>query len=68
METTRRIFQMAEWEFGEANEQCEGACLVCGEFQGGCEPDARNYRCESCGALEVYGLEELLLMGRIELV
>jgi hypothetical protein len=38
-----------------------GICLACGEEQGGCEPDAREYECESCGARKVYGAEELLI-------
>lgn len=42
---------------------CTGFCIECGEEQGGCEPDARKYRCESCGAFAVYGAEELVLMG-----
>ncbi len=39
-----------------------GICLACGEEQGGCEPDARGYECESCGQRKVYGAEELLMM------
>jgi hypothetical protein len=51
----------------EVEEACNGACLACGEIQyGGVEPDAREYICESCGQPKVYGLEELLLMGSIE--
>lgn len=38
-----------------------GFCLACGEEQEGCEPDARQYECEACGARRVYGAEELLL-------
>jgi len=38
-----------------------GICVACGEEQGGVEPDARNYRCEGCGRLAVYGAPELLL-------
>lgn len=45
-----------------------GGCVACGEIQEGCEPDARGYECDSCGAHKVYGLEELLIMGRVELV
>jgi hypothetical protein len=37
-----------------------GFCIACGEEQDGCEPDARNYECESCGKRKVYGAEELL--------
>jgi hypothetical protein len=40
-----------------------GFCLACGEQAEGCEPDARQYECECCGAFKVYGAEELLLMG-----
>lgn len=38
-----------------------GFCAMCGEEAEGCEPDARRYRCEACGAHAVYGAEELLL-------
>ena len=39
-----------------------GYCLSCGNEQGGCEPDARRYRCESCGDKNVYGADELMLV------
>jgi len=52
----------------DVQEGCNGGCLACGEIQYGCvEPDARGYACESCGANKVYGLEELVLMGRLDL-
>jgi len=51
--------------FGMENE---GICLGCGEFQGGCEPDARDYECECCGEHKVYGLEEAMMMGEINIV
>lgn len=38
-----------------------GFCVACGEEAEGCEPDARNYKCEHCGKLEVFGAEELML-------
>ena len=37
-----------------------GFCVRCGAEHGGCEPDARKYECEECGAPTVYGAEELL--------
>jgi hypothetical protein len=40
-----------------------GFCTECGEEADGCEPDARNYECESCGAHAVFGAEELLIAG-----
>jgi hypothetical protein len=44
-----------------------GFCLACGEEADGCEPDARQYECESCGERKVYGIEELLMMGLVKL-
>lgn len=39
-----------------------GLCIDCGHEQDGCEPDARRYKCESCGKRAVYGAEELCIM------
>ena len=39
-----------------------GFCTACGAEAFGVEPDARNYECEECGATEVFGAEELLIM------
>lgn len=44
------------------SEEYLGYCITCGEEQGGCEPDARNYKCESCNENTVFGAEELLIM------
>lgn len=38
-----------------------GFCIACGNEHEGCEPDAREYECEECGELKVYGADELLL-------
>lgn len=38
-----------------------GFCVACGNEQDGCEPDARKYKCESCGERAVYGAEELAM-------
>jgi hypothetical protein len=52
----------------EVEEGVNGGCLSCGEIQyGGVEPDAENYTCESCGEDAVYGLEQLLLIGKLHL-
>lgn len=39
-----------------------GFCLACGEEQGGIEPDASRAHCEACGAMKVFGAEELMMM------
>jgi hypothetical protein len=53
-------------QFEGAREAYNGFCLACGYEQGCCEPDARKYKCEECDARQVYGAEELLLMGLVE--
>ena len=39
-----------------------GFCIKCGADHDGIEPDARNYKCDACGELEVYGAAEVLEM------
>jgi len=36
--------------------------MACGEIAECVEPDARKYKCESCGEKEVYGAQEAILM------
>lgn len=51
----------------ELTESNGGVCLACGELQWeGCEPDARNYKCQDCGQMQVFGAEEALMRGEIE--
>jgi len=37
-----------------------GFCTECGDDADGVEPDARKYKCGACGAMAVFGAEELL--------
>jgi len=52
--TQRRLMAAIESDNGI------GFCVACGEETSGVEPDARKYRCESCGKSAVYGAEEIL--------
>ena len=61
------IIKITADEYREADNECCGYCVSCGEQQSGCEPDARKYTCESCGRRTVYGAAELLLMGGMEI-
>ena len=36
-----------------------GFCITCGAEAEGVEPDAEKYICEACGALVVYGAEQI---------
>lgn len=46
-----------------------GVCISCGycDEYAGCEPDAREYECPNCGESKLYGLEEAMMMGLIEI-
>ena len=52
-----RVLEVAEEDEGG------GFCVGCGAEQMGCEPDARQYKCEDCGQNKVYGAAELILCG-----
>jgi len=39
-----------------------GFCLLCGDDADGCEPDAEEYECLSCGAFQVMGAENVMIM------
>ena len=52
----------------EVEEGTLGYCDFCGEPAFGVEPDARKYTCEVCSMAMVYGLEELAIMGQLEIV
>jgi hypothetical protein len=56
-------FSLEEIEDSMADDG--GFCLACGEPASGVEPDARCYKCESCGEREVYGAEEIVMMGLV---
>lgn len=49
-----------------AAEENIGFCLSCGADQYGCEPDTERRKCENCGDLQVYGAEQIVVMGRAE--
>jgi len=61
-------FKMTESEYRENTNDYIGFCISCGEERDCCEGDARNYPCENCDKDDVFGTEELLMMGRIEIV
>jgi hypothetical protein len=54
-------------EFEEARDSNQGYCLNCKEWTHDCcEPDARGYECPECGKHQVFGAEELLMMGLVQ--
>lgn len=67
--TKRLSFKMQEEEYYSLREEYSGICLACGEVRwGDTEPDARNYPCEECGENKAFGIEELVIMGKVEIL
>lgn len=60
-------FAMSMEEFEEYRDEYNGFCLACGADHDSCEADAVAYECYECGKFKVYGMNCLLLMGRIEI-
>ena len=58
-------FTIPESELWEGST---GYCIACGEpASHGVEPDAREYTCGACKQNKVYGAEELVLMGLVDI-
>ncbi len=66
-EQAREPITITDADYRAALNEHTGLCLECGAERGCCEPDARRYRCEECNARAVYGIEELMLMGLLEI-
>lgn len=61
--------KMEESEFRNHDRNYDGFCLSCMKLSvGGTEPDARNHECELCGESKVFGMAELLVMNKIEIL
>ena len=60
-----RFVTLTEGEFHQMDENSEGLCVRCGEIASCVEPDAERYACEGCDGRTVYGMSELLIMGRV---
>jgi len=60
-------FITSEEEYHDLANNYIGLCTSCGEERECVEPDAEKYDCEVCDSPAVYGLEQLVLLGRIVL-
>jgi hypothetical protein len=56
-------------EYHEHNNEMNGVCLSCGEIRyGSTEPDAQNYKCDSCGKKAVQGMEIAMMADNIRII
>lgn len=61
----RKRMTMSVWR--EARETYVGWCRTCGAERACTEPDARGYECESCGEPQVFGADEWVSAGWVEI-
>ena len=59
---------MIELESAIMDYEYNGICTECGAVQGGCEPDARNYRCECCDEMAVFGIEQAMIENLVTIM
>ncbi len=45
----------------------QGICTSCLSTKDSCEPDAERYQCDNCDKHQVYGTEQLLIMGLLQI-
>jgi Zn finger protein HypA/HybF involved in hydrogenase expression len=58
---------ISEERFSEAVDNSEGFCTECNDFtHGSSEPDAENYKCPECKKNTVFGAEQALILGLID--
>lgn len=62
--------EISEERYMEACESYSGYCSGCDDItqDSGVEPDAEGYKCPTCDAMTVMGIENALIMGKIEFV
>ncbi len=58
-------FTMPESEYRELADSLAGLCVYCASVAEMADPDTRAASCPDCGKSGVYGIEELLIRGRI---
>jgi hypothetical protein len=64
--TKTKVFEITEAQYEDLAEGYGGICLACGVTQlGDIEPDAEGYECDSCGEMNVFGIEQALISGRV---
>ena len=63
----QKNIKLSSLQYNQHRENYEGICLRCHMPVDNCEPDAENYYCDECGTNSVQGIENLLIMGLIEI-
>tara|TARA_R100001244_G_scaffold124665_1_gene94527 strand:- start:304 stop:513 length:210 start_codon:yes stop_codon:yes gene_type:complete len=63
-----KLITITEEEYLENSDGLEGYCTNCQEFTTTCvENDAEKYACSACDKKTVYGTEQALILGLIDI-
>ena len=61
-------FRMSLDRYAKLRKANQSFCLTCRAKQDDVEPNARRYICTICREKQVFGVEELRLMGRVRIL
>jgi len=70
MAGNRKTIEMTGTEYTMTRRRYEGYCAMCGGItvDSGVEPDAEFRSCPDCGKEEVFGIEQAMLMGLVDIM
>lgn len=62
------MIHMSEATYRDLRDSYSGICRACWSVaHGSTEPDARGYLCEECGRERVFGIDEFLISGALNI-
>ena len=62
------MIKLTEDEYKNKENYSIGYCLSCRVEHDSVEPDAENYKCEQCNENKVMGMQNMLIIGLIEII
>lgn len=63
-----KILTMKQEDYQRYIDKSIGICIACGVKHYFCPPDTRGRTCDACHEKRVYGVPELLKVGRVNIV
>ncbi len=67
---TKTTLDLTPSEYQDHDDSNDGYCVQCNAItrSGDTEPDAREYPCPDCNGTNCYGIQEALLMGKLNII
>jgi hypothetical protein len=61
------VIKMTTQRYERLDSANDGICIKCGAENSCVEPDAENYECEACEEDAVFGMQQALICGHVEI-